>query len=156
MKKEIYPKENQITFWLNTKTYPLEAIYSTAYVFLDRAYIYLDGDPTQEIVVSLKGKEKLNKKQLEGLEGEFQNELLNYLLRVEIARHNQKIREYIVAAALISSLPADLLTKSFQKEGEIAAKDIEDWQKDPLGIAIHWEEKYGKKKAKIKAKRRSR
>jgi hypothetical protein len=60
LKTQIDQKKNQITFWLNTKTYPLEAIYSAAYVFLDRAYIYLDGDPKKEIQVSLKGKNKIN------------------------------------------------------------------------------------------------
>jgi His-Xaa-Ser system protein HxsD len=141
LKTQIDQKKNQITFWLNTKTYPLEAIYSAAYVFLDRAYIYLDGDPKKEIQVSLKGKTKLTKKELEDLVGEFHNELLNYLLRVEIAKRNQKIREYIVASALVSSLPVESLTSPSQLPEEISK---EDWRKDPLGIAIPWEEKYNK------------
>jgi His-Xaa-Ser system protein HxsD len=142
LKTQIDQNKNQITFWLNTKTYPLEAIYSAAYVFLDRAYIYLDGDPKKEIMVSLKGKTKLTKKGLENLVGEFHNELLNYLLRVEIAKRNQKIREYIVATALVSSLPVESLTSSYQLPEEILK---EDWKKDPLGIAVPWEEKYNKK-----------
>jgi His-Xaa-Ser system protein HxsD len=142
LKTQIDQKKNQITFWLNTKTYPLEAIYSAAYVFLDRAYIYLDGDPKKEIMVSLKGKTKLTKKGLENLVGEFHNELLNYLLRVEIAKRNQKIREYIVATALVSSLPVESLTSYYQLPEEISK---EDWKKDPLGIAVPWEEKYNKK-----------
>lgn len=146
-KSKINIKDNQIIFWLNSQLYSLEAIYSAAYVFIDRAYVYLDGNPTKEIIVSLKGKEKLNKKQLESLAGEFRNELLNYLLRVEVARHNQKIREYIVATALVSSLPTDLLAQSSLAEAE--SKEV-DWQKDPLGITIPWEEKHGKKKQKKK------
>lgn len=148
MKTKINLKENQIIFWLNSKTYPLEAIYSTAYVFLDRAYVYLDGDPAKEIAVFLKGKEKLTKKQLESLAGEFQNELLNYLLRVEIAKRTKKVRDFIVGTALVSALPTDLLVQpSLSEKKEI----IDDWQKDPLGIAIPWEEKYGKKR-KVKKK----
>ena len=148
MKKEINLRKNQITFYLNSKTYPLEAIYSTAYVFLDRVFVYLDGDPAKKIMVSLKGKEKLNKTQLENLQGEFQNELLNYLLRVEIAKRNQKVREFIVGTALVSALPTGLLTQTSQSE----LPGTVDWQKDPLGIAIPWEEKYGKKKRKTKKK----
>jgi len=148
MKSKINQKENQIVFCLNSKTYPLEAIYSTAYVFLDRVFVYLDGDPAKEIMVSLKGKEKLNKTQLENLQGEFQNELLNYLLRVEIAKRNQKVREFIVGTALVSALPTELLTQTSQSE----LPETADWQKDPLGIAIPWEEKYGKKKRKTKKK----
>lgn len=147
-KSKINQKENQIIFWLNNKIYPLEAIYSTAYVFLDKCYVYLDGNPTKEIIASLKGKEKLSKKQLADLSGEFHNELLNYLLRVEIAKRNKKIRDFIVGSALVSAIPADLLVQSTGEKKE--AKDIDDYQKDPLGIAIPWEEKYGKKAKKKK------
>lgn len=152
-KSKISQKNNQIFFWLDSKIYPLEAIYSTSYVFLDRAYVYLDGEPAKEIIVSLKGKEKLNKKQLERLEGEFHNELLNYLLRVEIAKRTNKIRNFIVGTALVSALPIDLLVQSSLTEKKVS-EDLNDWRKDPLGIAIPWEEKYGKKKRKVKKKRK--
>ncbi len=138
MKTEINSKENQIIFRLNTKTYPLEAIYSTAYVFLDRAYIFLDGDPKKEIVVYLKGKEKLNSQELENLKGEFCNELLNYLLRKEIAKANQKIREIIIGAALISALPNP---ESLIKESVLTQKNGTSqvsYKEDPFGIRENW------------------
>lgn len=134
-------KNNNIIFKLDTKVYPLEAIYSAAYVFLDKAYIFLEGDPRKEIVVYLKGKKKINFQELEKLKGEFHNELLNYLLRVNIAKRNKKIREVIVGTAIVSSL-------SFS---ELPAEDSEDnYLGDPLGITVPWEEKYGKKKTKKK------
>ena len=145
-------KSASIVIRLNTKTYPLEAIYSTASVFLDRAYIYLDGDPAKEITVSLKGKEKLNKKQLNSLAGEFSNELLNYLLRAEIAKRNQKIRDFIVGTALVSALPTGLLTQS----SDTGNLKTADWEEDPLKIAVPWEEKYGKKTKKPVSKRRAK
>jgi len=123
IKSKINQKENQIVFLLDSKIYSLEAIYSTAYVFLDRSYVFLDGDPAKEIKVFLKGKTKLNKKQLQALNGEFCNELLNYLLRVKIAKRNKKIREFIVGTALVSALP---------------------FSKDPLEIAVPWEKRYKK------------
>ena len=151
MKNKINQKENQIVFWLNSKTYPLEAIYSTAYTLLDKVYVYLDGDPKKEIIVSLKGKEKLNKKQIEALKGNFCNELLSYVLRVEIAKRNQKIRDFIVGTALISALPTPLeIKKSNDKK--------KDTLNDSLNIAVPWEEKYGNKievkKAKTKNKKK--
>lgn len=150
LKGKINRRENQIIFWLDSKIYPLEAIYSAAYVFIDRAYIYLDGNPAGKIKVSLKGKEKFNQKQPERLEKEFRNELLNYLLRVEIAKRNRKIREFIVGTALISSLGNSVLAR----ESGLTALKVEnsDWQKDPLGIAIPWEDKYGKKAGDKKKK----
>ncbi|MDP1845170.1 MAG: His-Xaa-Ser system protein HxsD [Candidatus Moranbacteria bacterium] len=146
-KSKINIKENQIVFRLNSKNYPLEAILNAAYVFIDRVYVHLDGDPEKEILISLKGKERLDKKQLEALKGEFLNELLNYLLRIEVAKNNQKIREYIVAASLVSSLPSNVIAQSSRSEEETV-----DWREDPLEIAVPWEEKHAKK-AKEKQKK---
>jgi hypothetical protein len=39
---------------INPKIYNLRVIYSCAYVFLDRAYIFLEGDPKKEILVRIK------------------------------------------------------------------------------------------------------
>lgn len=149
LKSKIDPKNNQVVFWLNVKNYPLEVVHSTAYVFLNRVYVYLDGDPNEKIQVSLKGKEKLEKRQIEALQGEFLNELLNCLLRIEVAQNNQKIREYIVASSLISSLPVSQMEQSSQAEQEGS-----DWQEDPLGIAVTWEEKNKKKSKKKKKKKK--
>lgn len=143
-KSKINEKENKIVFWLNSKNYPLEAIYNTAYIFLDRAYVFLDGDPEKEVSVCLKGKEKLNSLQLEAMEGEFLNELLNCLLRLKIAQNNQKIREYIVVSALVSGFPRELMSQSPFTE----AKE-DSWEEDPLGIAVPWEEKNKKKTGKV-------
>jgi len=144
MKSKINQKENKIIFWLNAKIYLLEAIYSAAYVFLDRAYIYLDGDPKKEIMVSLKGKKKLKKNELNALEGEFRNELLNNILRTKIAENNSKIREYIIGQAIYSSVPSEI--------EEILDKTGDDYQEDPLDIAIPWEEKK-KNSKKLKSKK---
>lgn len=150
-KRKISPKDQDAVFWLKTKNYPLEAIFSAAYVFIDRAYIYLDGDPEKEIMVRLRSKEKADKKKLEVLEGEFLNELLNFLLRVEIARNNQKIREYIVASALVSSLPENLSEQPNVENDQSAG----DWRDDPLGIATSWEDAQpAPKKREKKAKKK--
>jgi len=135
-KIELKRNQNRILVKINPKLYPLEAVYGTCYVFLDRAYVFLDGDPKKEIKVYLKGKKKLTSQELEGLAGEFSNELLNYALRNEISKRNQKIREYIVGQALFAANPEEF-------------EESEDFEKDPLGIAIPWEEKHAPKK-KIK------
>jgi len=126
--------KNQLTILLNPKLYPLEAIYSACYVFIDRAYLFLDGDPKKEVKVFIKGKGNLTPKKLEALAGEFENELLNCALRAAIAKNTKKVRETIVERALFSALPH-----------EEASQDEEQIEDDPLGIAVPWEEKYGKK-----------
>lgn len=123
---------------LNPKIYPLKAVYGTCYVFLDRAYVFLDGDPEKEIKVTMKAKEGFTKKQLEEIVGEFSNELLNCTLRNQIAKENLKIREYIIGQALASTIapPED-------KPLELAeiSESEADFMEDPLGIAVPWEEK---------------
>lgn len=136
-KVKINETENKIIIFIAPKLYPIEPVYITAYVFLDRAYVYLDGDPEKEVHIHLKGKKKLTEKELKALADEFLNELLNYSLRYQISRDNRKIREYIVGAALMGASGEDT-EKSIES-------DEKDWQKDPLGIAVPWEEKYGKR-----------
>lgn len=133
---------------LNSKIYPLEAILNASYAFIDRAYIFLDTNSKgNEIVASLKGKQKLSPKKLEQLRGEFMNELLHCALRYKISKNNKKIREYIVGRALYSALSLPM-EEAISEEGS----EKLDYQQDPLGIAVPWEEKYGKKKKNAKAK----
>jgi len=129
---------------INTKVYPLEAILNTCYVFIDRAYIFLSGNPGKgKVEISIKGKNKISSKQKEPLVSEFKNELLHCALRQQVSRNNKKIREYIIGRALFSMLPVAELTAGGGQEG---------YQKDSLGIASTWEEKYGKKKKFVRSK----
>jgi His-Xaa-Ser system protein HxsD len=135
-------KENEIIFEINTKIYPKEVVYKTCYVFIDRAFVYLDIIKKDLIEVSLKGKENLNKKQLENIKGEFSNELLNVLLRENISKRNQKVLEYIVGGAITASLSKDeqnSITNSLDDEIEALKKELDeieenDFENDPLGI----------------------
>jgi His-Xaa-Ser system protein HxsD len=132
---EIHEKEEYVLISINPKIYPLEVVYSAAYVFLDRAYLLLDGNPDQEIIVELRPKIKCN---LEEIGREFNNELLNYATYKKYAEKNDSIRQAIVHRAL--------LTNSNDESEDIEEISEEDYTKDPEGIAIPWEEKYGKDK----------
>ncbi len=110
---------------INLSIYPLEAIYSTAYVFVDRFYIYFDSKNEGKVDVFLKPKEGLNKKEIDSLEGEFMNELLNYSLRISLSKTNKKIRERVIERALYSSVGDD---------DDIWSDD------DPSDILKPWEE----------------
>jgi len=131
MRKNI--KKDSVELKLETKIYPLEAIYSTCYVFIDRAYLFLDGNPKKEVRVIIKGKKNLSKKQLQQLAGEFLNELLSATLRMNLDKYSRKIRDYVVERALSSAL------------GQTGSEEQVGYEDDPLGIAIPWEEKYGHK-----------
>lgn len=147
MQAKIKLENNEIFFSLNTKVYPQDVIFKTCYVFIDQMYIYLDNSKKGEILVSLKGKNDLNGKELEKLKGEFTNELLNMVLRESVAKKNQKVLEYIVGGAINASLEnvkqieKEKGNENLEIEKEIALlkKELEemegeDYEKDSLGI----------------------
>lgn len=138
----IEESQNQVLITVSSKIYSLEVIYVSSYVFLNRAFIFLDEKKKGEILITLKSKEKMNKKQLEDFGGEFYNELLNYCLRNEISKNNQKLREYIVSRALIGALGEEGEYNAIKEEPE---EEIEEWKGDSLGLAVPWEKKFGKK-----------
>jgi len=129
---------------VNPKVYSLETVYSAAYIFLDRAYIVLDGDPKKKVIVKLIPKTKENLKTM-GLE--FFNELVNYSDYQRRAEQTRKIRETLIQRALITNDPSTLQV-SDEFDEEIECLDDEEFLEDPEGIAIPWEEKYGSKKRK--------
>lgn len=148
MKSNINLQKNEIIFSLDTKIYPQEIIYKTCYTFIDTMYVYLDSLKKNEITISLKGKEKLTKEQLESLKDEFLNELLNILIREAVSKKNQKFLEYIIGGAITASLEKPEMKKENKKEGmDEVEKEIEDlkkelekiessedYKKDPLSI----------------------
>ena len=144
---ETKTKKDSTVLKINPKIYPLEVIYSASYVFLDRAYILLDGNPESEILITLKPKAV---EDLDKLSGEFLNELINYADYRERAEQTKKIRETILQRALITNDPSVLQDN---KEFDEIMKELEegedsDYFEDPEGIATPWEEKYGDKAEK--------
>jgi len=135
MKKQKRKDQRQIV--VDSRIYPLAAIYGAAYVFIDKAYILLGGDPNKKIIVSFKAKTGTTLEEFEEIIGNFENELLNYSLREQLLKTNNKVRENIIAQALLSPL------YSFTELAE-KARD-EQYLEDPLGIGKTWEERFGKK-----------
>ena len=101
---EIDTKNNQVVISVNPKIYPLYIVYSAAYVFLDRAYVHIDGDPNDEIIVRLQPREKMD---LESLARDFNNELINYAVYAIHSEMNKDIREAIIARAFRSHSRSD-------------------------------------------------
>ena len=136
-------EENFCLVSINPKLYPLETVYSAAYVFLDKAYVLLDGDPKINILVKLKPKEKQD---LERLGREFLNELINYADYQRRAEETKKIREMLLERALITNDLSAISQGNEDDEFKGIMEELEDddYLDDPEGIAIPWEEKYGK------------
>ena len=74
MENDMKIENDSIILNINAKIYALETVYSAAYVFLDRAYVLLDGNPEGIIIVKLQPKKE---EDLKKLGGDFLNELIN-------------------------------------------------------------------------------
>ena len=77
---------------------------------------------------------------LRALAGEFANEILSCAWRAQITQENRGIIEAVTSKALAGAMGPPTLE-------DLAKFDFsDDALDDPLGIAMSWEEKYGKKK----------
>jgi len=123
---QILEKEGFVRITLNPNIYPLNAIYSAAYVFMDRAYIILDGNPDKEIIVELHPKRPAN---LEGFGRQFNNELLNYCVYQSQSEKFAGVQEVLLQRALETNYGTE--------EAEEAEKEP-SYLDDPLGIMKPW------------------
>ena len=155
---------NLVRWTLNAEVYaPRDIIYQAAYVFIDRAYLWLDLDETGAVLVTLRGKTPLGPDELLALSGEFANELLHQRLRWQLAEQNKRLRELIVAKALFAAarpkemaeLQDKLLeaaetpvarpwadsSKEERDELDALLNEIErEFADDPASIAVPWDE----------------
>jgi His-Xaa-Ser system protein HxsD len=136
-----------VSLRVDASLYPLGAVYAAAYVFLDRCYVLLDRPDAAHVRVSLSWKKgEPPAGALEAMAGEFANELLSCAWRARIAEENRAVIEAATARALSGAMGAPSLDdlESFEFGDEAF--------EDPLGIAMSWEEKYGKRKKEEAAK----
>ena len=125
---------------LHTIAYPVEAVTNACYSFIDNYYFFLDipGKTPHKIVVYFKPKKTTHLKKT-GFVNEFRDALLYAVLRLQLAKNNKRLREYIVGSALYSNLMPS------GQEGFLTGIDNGKMD-DPLGIGVPWEEKYASKK----------
>ena len=111
-----------IKLTINPKLYSLSTVYSSGYVFLDKAFIYLDKDKKNNITVWLFPKSK--KENLEKLGLEFYNELLNYAHYFTSLKANADVIKTLLQRALFSSAPS-IIQESEEKEIQDLIKELE-------------------------------
>lgn len=128
---------------VDEELYPLAAVYGAAYVFIDRCYVFLDRpDPARVRVVLTVKSGQAEPAELRALVGEFANELLSCAFRHQIAQDNRVLIESATMQALAGAMGQPSLD-------DLANFDFSDQGfDDPLGIAMSWEEKHGKKAPK--------
>jgi len=155
---------NRVSATFDRTLYPLDAIYGAAYIFIDRAYVVLDAPGENSVKVELRSRDDADAATLEGLIGEFANELLTQAWRAEITEKNRLTIETVTMHALagagglpkLDSVDLDEMRagdSDFDEDDAIDLDDLDDDDDldyaddvfdDPLGIAQPWEEKYAK------------
>jgi len=139
---EIDKKDNTVAVTVDPKIYPLDTILSAAYVFIDDAYVIVTGDPNQEVVVKLKGKQKCN---LAELGRNFNNELLNYAFYAVQTARTMPIRTALVQRAFFMHSAKPAMQRAAVPKKEASYLD------DPYGIRKPYR---GKKSARSKKRRK--
>jgi His-Xaa-Ser system protein HxsD len=132
--------EASVHMQVDEALYPLQAVYGAAYVFLDRCYVFLDRPAPGRVRVSLTARGgEADAGALRALIGEFANELLSCAWRHQITQDNKVLLETVTMQAVAGAMGPPSLD-------DLASFDFSDQGfDDPLGIAMSWEEKHGKK-----------
>jgi His-Xaa-Ser system protein HxsD len=146
---------------MDTKIYPAEAIMEACHKFIARCYLkikYLkDSDREIEVVMKPRGGEAAD-----GLEESFLTEALECTMKAKVLKGTVKVRDQIFHIvfnpdrldAIGGNLEQDLKLKNDPEAlklnsrlekllEEIESEDALDYEEDPLGIAVPWEEKHG-------------
>ena len=166
-------EKTNVSFEIEERMCPSEAVQNAAYTFTDRAYVSIKPASAGKLRVVMPFKAGTPAGDRGALRGEFDNELLHQALRLRVSAANSKIREFIVTKALVSAQPAAAVAAAMpsaeacsdcapapvdaalEKEIDRLLAEIEkgDGTGDPLGVSVPWEEKFaGKAEGKPKAK----
>ena len=117
---EIY--SDHVIVSVNPKIYTLDVVYSAAYVLIDRAYIVINGDPEEEIIVEIRAKDKTKN---EEIGRDFNNELINYAVYKSQSAANQEVKDAIVKRALLTNIGAEEMIEEIKgKKGHLCQKRI--------------------------------
>lgn len=125
--------ERRVTFVIDEDLYPRDAVYGAAYLFVDRAYLFLDRPSDRHVSVQLRAKDaEIDEEGLTALAGEFANELLNQVMRTRVSASTARIREYYFAKAFFTEPDRSGI------DALLAELDAEEMEEDPLEIEVPW------------------
>ncbi len=145
--------DNRVKLEVTTQVYAQNSILGAAYIFTDRCYVFIDKTEADRLEITLTGQGSLKEQELQAIVGEFSNELLAQELRKNIVSTNRSLIETIVSRSLGAATPPDVTIAEFDLS-ELEELELDDDEfDDPLGIAVSWEDKFGKEKAEKKAQK---
>ena len=130
---EVEIGSRSVSFDLHEELYPRDVVHGAAYLFVDRAYVFLTRPGDAQVRVRLRTKEATDEDGLLALAGEFANELLNQLVRKEVGASTSAIREYTLARALFGH------DQRASIDALLAELDREELDADGLEISVPWD-----------------
>lgn len=152
-----------LSFSLDVKKLGLETALGAAYLMMDRAWVWLEGDRSRTLIVALEPKPGFD---AASVKAAFEAELESQKLRWAVARNNRSVREYVAenAVSLAQQKPAapqaeaapEQLTDEQRSEIERLIAEVESEIKDmnakkavpdPKGVAPSWEAQQETRKA---------
>ncbi len=129
---------NGVELSFDESIYPKDAVFGAAYALLDRCFVHIDRQD-DKLLVRLRAKPGV-KLSADLIGGEFENEALAQTWRRDIIRENQTWIEGVTSRAVTGAAGPPGLDDLLDED----LGDLGDAFDDPLGIAVSWEEKYGK------------
>ena len=126
--------DRTVAFVLDEAIYKKDAVFGTAYLFIEKCYVYLTCPAEGQVGVRLRTRGEADEAALEEMAGEFVNELLNQMIRHSVGESTMRIREYYMARAFFAT---DTQTTI---DDLLAELDDEELEEAPLEIAVPWEE----------------
>ena len=96
---ELFKGKNLALVSVNPKVYSLGVVFAAAYVLLEKAFVVIDGDPGDQIVVSLEPKKG---KDIETLATDFNEQLINFAVNFDQSARTKNIRDEFIKQAFLS------------------------------------------------------
>ncbi len=125
--------ERSVSFDLHEELYPKAAVYGAAYLFVERAWLFLTRPSDGTIRVQIRTRDEATTDELMALAGEFANELLNQVVRTQISEKTASLREYTLARAFFGG------EARVSIDALLAELDAEELDDDPLEIEVPWD-----------------
>ncbi len=126
MKPKFEIADGWIMVPVHLKVYPLQAVHSSGYAFMDRAHVRLEEEKKDVVAVWLKPKN--DKHDLQKLALEFSDELLNYAHYFSSLKANAENMKVLLQRALFSASPS-IVKEAEEKEIENLIKELEAEEK---------------------------
>lgn len=126
MKSKFVKEDGWIKVPVDLKVYPLQAIHSASYAFMDRAHVKLEEEKKDLVAVWIKPKEE--SEDLEKVALNFTDELLNYTHYFSSLKINADNMKTLLQRALFSASPS-VVKEAEEQEIEALIKELENEEK---------------------------